>query len=197
MGAYIDLTEQTFGRLTVIEEVSERTKSKKIRWKCVCICKNIIIVVGSHLKSGHTKSCGCLFKELAITNATKHGKSKTSEYFVRKTAERREKKKELDSQWTLEMQELLFQIHPYCTVCGTIDKLEIDHVKPLSKGFGLKPGNAIILCRSCNSTKHSKDLNELPTGMKQLIEIAARQFLLVWYARHFNIQETDKWPVQA
>lgn len=32
-------------------------------WKCVCSCGNETIVAGSDLRSGHTKSCGCLSDE--------------------------------------------------------------------------------------------------------------------------------------
>jgi hypothetical protein len=64
MGKFIDLTGQKFGRLTVIKK--EETKIKKIRWWCKCDCGNpeLILVVTDHLKDGHTKSCGCLQKEI-------------------------------------------------------------------------------------------------------------------------------------
>lgn len=57
----IDLTGQKFGQLVVTEEVKRR-KQKKIYWKCICDCGRNSIVMGGHLKSGATKSCGCLVK---------------------------------------------------------------------------------------------------------------------------------------
>lgn len=35
------------------------------RWICECDCGNQVIVGGNKLKSGHTKSCGCIQKEKA------------------------------------------------------------------------------------------------------------------------------------
>ena len=35
----------------------------KIVWECICDCGNTIFVARSSLKSGNTKSCGCLRKE--------------------------------------------------------------------------------------------------------------------------------------
>ena len=56
----IDITNQQFGRLKVIERIPNTTP---IKWKCICDCGNYTIVEGNKLKSGHTQSCGCLQKE--------------------------------------------------------------------------------------------------------------------------------------
>lgn len=63
-----DLTGQTFGRLTVLEEDKEyynnhQLKTKRIIWKCRCECGNIISVARSKLTCGEVKSCGCLAKD--------------------------------------------------------------------------------------------------------------------------------------
>lgn len=62
MSAFMDLTGQKFNRLTVIKRV-ENNKLQKIMWLCKCECGNETVVCGYSLKSGHTKSCGCLRKE--------------------------------------------------------------------------------------------------------------------------------------
>ena len=69
MPKLIDLTNEKFGLLTVIKRYSENTKSGHPQWLCNCSCgtKNII-VSGSHLRNGHTKSCGCLQKIAARNN---------------------------------------------------------------------------------------------------------------------------------
>ena len=36
MGRKIDLTGQTFGKLTVLEEAQERNKSGSVCWVCQC-----------------------------------------------------------------------------------------------------------------------------------------------------------------
>lgn len=52
-----------FGRLTVLEDSGKRNHKGEIIWKCICSCGSITNVKSSHLKSGHTKSCGCFRKE--------------------------------------------------------------------------------------------------------------------------------------
>lgn len=56
-----DLTEQVFGKLTVIELDQESSGGRK--WICKCSCGNTVSVREYNLKSGNTKSCGCTRKE--------------------------------------------------------------------------------------------------------------------------------------
>lgn len=64
MGTFKDLTGQKFNRLTVLG-LAKRNSSGQIQWKCECDCGNIVFATTTYLKSGHTKSCGCLSKEKA------------------------------------------------------------------------------------------------------------------------------------
>lgn len=61
-----DLTGRTFGRLTVLgpaEDYVSPGGSHISRWLCRCECGNQVTVLGGSLKSGSTRSCGCLRKE--------------------------------------------------------------------------------------------------------------------------------------
>lgn len=58
MNRFIDLTGQKFNRLTVLKR-GTNNKNNQITWDCQCVYGNQINVVGSDIKSGHTKSCGC------------------------------------------------------------------------------------------------------------------------------------------
>ena len=63
MGKFIDLTGQKFGKLTVVKRTTNPKNNKKDRhsyWLCDCDCGNTVIVVGTSLTSGTTKSCGCI-----------------------------------------------------------------------------------------------------------------------------------------
>jgi hypothetical protein len=76
---FIDLTRQTFNRLTVLER-AENTKWGTTRWRCKCSCGNITTVHANHLKSGATQSCGCIGTELLIERRLIHGMYSTPEY---------------------------------------------------------------------------------------------------------------------
>jgi hypothetical protein len=78
----VDLTGQTFGRLTAVAPTVNRSRCGSVIWICRCACGSNTEVRGRHLKSGNTMSCGCLNAEATLTRATKHGLSKTPEYRV-------------------------------------------------------------------------------------------------------------------
>lgn len=79
-GKFIDLTGQRFGRLTVICRAD--IKSKEIKWICKCDCGNEHITKGIYLRTGETKSCGCIAKEAIIKRNYKHGKRHTRLYSI-------------------------------------------------------------------------------------------------------------------
>lgn len=58
----IDIVGQRFGRLVVIEYV-DNDKWGDPRWRCKCDCGHEKVLTGGSLRSGNTKSCGCLLKE--------------------------------------------------------------------------------------------------------------------------------------
>lgn len=77
-----NLIGQTFGRLYVLErDHSVSGFRKETRWFCKCECGNISSVRSYLLRTGHTKSCGCLVKEHAEQmNPPKHGMHNTPTY---------------------------------------------------------------------------------------------------------------------
>jgi hypothetical protein len=75
----LNLNGKVFGRLTVLERHSPRG-GKKIFWLCRCSCGKECIVMGSNLRAGFTRSCGCLFREQVGARIRTHGMSGTREY---------------------------------------------------------------------------------------------------------------------
>ena len=58
MAKALDLTNQKFGKLTVIERLPN--KKQKTCWLCKCECGNYTQVLTTHLRAGSIQSCGCL-----------------------------------------------------------------------------------------------------------------------------------------
>ncbi len=63
MSKIVDIAGETFGRLMVTGRAANN-HGGKARWECVCECGNSAVVVGEKLRRGHTKSCGCLVREV-------------------------------------------------------------------------------------------------------------------------------------
>jgi hypothetical protein len=47
-----------------------------------------------------------------------------------------------------------------CSYCGSRDRLSIDHLVPKARGGADRSENMVLACRSCNSSKGSRDLME-------------------------------------
>lgn len=77
-----DITGMKFGRLTAISYSHKTEKGKRV-WLCKCDCGNTSMVRQANLTYGHTKSCGCYFKEykrVGNRNLITHGMSQTRLY---------------------------------------------------------------------------------------------------------------------
>lgn len=66
---------QKFGELLVLNEVPKDIRKDKNHrcFECQCSCGSKTIVTLNHLKTGHTKSCGCMKGKMCSIANTKHG----------------------------------------------------------------------------------------------------------------------------
>lgn len=67
---FIDLTGRKLERLTVIKLI-KKAKNYNL-WECQCECGKTIKARGGDLRSGNTKSCGCLQVEVAKEEGKKY-----------------------------------------------------------------------------------------------------------------------------
>ena len=66
-----NLAGQKFNKLLALKPTDQR-KGGCVVWECQCDCGNICYVSSRSLKSGNTKSCGCLNKEKKIERIKKY-----------------------------------------------------------------------------------------------------------------------------
>lgn len=64
----LDLTGNKFGRWTALTRVGKA-------WRCACECGKVALVKTCNLRSGASKSCGCIRVELVVKRLTTHGQS--------------------------------------------------------------------------------------------------------------------------
>lgn len=69
-----DLTGQKFGNLTALHVSAIQPSHSETMWTCECSCGNIVDVGSYSLRSGNTRSCGCMKEELKQqTNLERYG----------------------------------------------------------------------------------------------------------------------------
>lgn len=71
----VQIAGTRFGRLVAVKPTVERRR-RSVVWECLCDCGVTALVAADKLKSGTTKSCGCLRTEIH----TKHGMTETPEF---------------------------------------------------------------------------------------------------------------------
>ena len=75
----INILGNKYGRLTVIARAENNPKGRAM-WLCLCDCGNEKVVNSGDLRTGHSKSCGCLSREKFSALNRQHGKSGTPEW---------------------------------------------------------------------------------------------------------------------
>lgn len=83
MPAFVDLAGQKYGRWTVLSHEGFN-KHNAAMWLCRCECGTEKIITGAGLRSGSSKSCGCLnvdvHRQMCIERNTTHGHAKRDGY---------------------------------------------------------------------------------------------------------------------
>jgi hypothetical protein len=86
MRKLIDLSGKRFGRWRVLALHPKRMRYGKARravtalWMCRCDCGTERLVLGSNLRAGYSKSCGCLGREKTRKRNTKHGHARRGKH---------------------------------------------------------------------------------------------------------------------
>ena len=176
MSKTIDLTGQKFDKLTVIKRMKNYISPKgkiKTQWLCECDCggeNSLKIVLSCHLKSGHTKSCGCLVKEALLITQQTNRKYNTydlsGEYGIGYTSKGEEFYFDLEDYdkiknyyWRINNEEYVISLdennvtimHRLVTNCPR--DMEVDHI--FHKNFDNRKSELRIVTHSQNSKNKS------------------------------------------
>lgn len=68
----IDMKGSAFGYLMVLEQRGTSKRGEAL-WLCRCVCGVSFTVPGSYLRTGHSKSCGCMRGAYVAASKTTHG----------------------------------------------------------------------------------------------------------------------------
>ena len=72
--AKFDISGEKYGRLTAVSRTEHAGSCAY--WTCQCECGETCVVATSDLRSGHTRSCGCLRREIAPKASLTHGNTR-------------------------------------------------------------------------------------------------------------------------
>ena len=146
-----DMVGKRFGRITVIS-YSHTAKNGSAYWNVLCDCGNRKVICGGNLRSGATKSCGCITKELMSA-----AKGPLSNFWNPKLTD----KDRLDNRKYPEYYEwrkAVFKRDDFtCQRCGERGgKLNTHHIESYAdnKKLRVELSNGITLCEACHKDFH-------------------------------------------
>lgn len=151
-----------YGRLTVLKQAP--TVKNHSRWVCLCDCGNTLIVLGTSIRSGNTKSCGCLHSEVARKQSSKPVGEAAFNRIVGNMM-RMAARRGLD--WLLTMEEVQDLVHQECHYCGIPYSNEVkvrtgnflyNGIDRVDNAKGYVKGNVVPCCIHCNTAKSDMDL---------------------------------------
>lgn len=175
----LELTGQRFGRLVVVER-RETTKSGTYKWMCKCDCGRETICIGRNLlRSGGTKSCGCLALELRKSNTyarKPEGEASGRSLYYQYQNGAKNRNLEFD----LSIDEFLKLTKENCHYCGIQPKQKyqalncygayiyngVDRVK---NKIGYTLSNCVSCCKICNTAKNVMSYEEFVAWLDRLI----------------------------
>lgn len=161
-----DVTGQKFGRLIAIEREKIISSGRyRIVWLCQCDCGNDAIVEGSALRSGKTKSCGCLSAELSrarrLGRALPAGIAETRA--VLRTYKQSAKIRGLEFSFTEgQLSRIIQSACAYCGVppgnvvrweSGTVRDFRYNGIDRVDNSIGYVLDNCVPCCKRCNLSK--------------------------------------------
>jgi 5-methylcytosine-specific restriction endonuclease McrA len=169
---FIDLTGQTFGRLTIISLNSD-IPGKDKTWDALCACGNTKVVSGRSVKSKKTTSCGCYHAEqVALIRTPKvieKNKQRTGEnHPLWDPTKSNQERYRIRTHKMVQFRKETFERDNYtCQCCLTrgSQTLNAHHIIPFSKWVEGRYdlNNLITLCLECHKTYHSmykQNINE-------------------------------------
>lgn len=164
-----------FGQLTLIEKYTKKgTKQKYTYFKCKCDCGNLSESLWLNIRSGATKSCGCLVKKNGNNWRLEPGISVFNSIFsnYKGNAKRR------NIEFNLTKKQFEEIINQNCNYCGDPPKEGwsrfnngnyiyngVDRIDN-TKGYILE--NCAPCCKFCNTMKLDKTIDEFLKQVKKI-----------------------------
>jgi len=163
-----EMKGQKFGRLMVIQREGTNKRGEST-WFCECSCGNQVVVIGTKLRSGNTRSCGCLHKErMSESHKLPSGEAAFNRILncIKRNAKSRGYK------WQLTKEQVQTSIQQPCYYCGA-EPNQGSNLSSICNGVYLYNGidrvdnskgytfnNIVPCCGICNKAKNSQTVEQ-------------------------------------
>lgn len=171
---------EKYGRLTVAEYSHTDSHPRKY-FRCVCECGGEVVTHTNSLRTGNTRSCGCLSRDAAAARRVPGNHSEVTAIILgyMRHAKRR------GHEWSLSREEVVRLITGDCFYCGspplnikvhknTVTPLSYNGIDRVDNALGYATGNVVTCCRVCNRAKETMLVSEFAEWARRLGAMAAQ-----------------------
>ena len=150
-----DLTGQTFGRLTVLEFAGINNQGGSM-WRCKCSCGNECILSGHSMVTGHTRSCGCLNKDILKSQVGSNNPNWRDDLTEEDRTELCGKHRLMSPIYKKWRTEVYIRDNFTCQICGSRGDIQAHHIKQWANHPELRYdiNNGVTLCKKCHKELH-------------------------------------------
>lgn len=190
MGKLKNIIGNKYGRLMVIKMLDEKGNRGQLKYLCKCDCGKSHIVTGESLRSGKSKSCGCLKKDFIEKNKFKRNMDRENAMLKIQYShiKRRNKSKGFidilsfddfcrlsrmkcyycDAEYSRVIEDRYCEMKEKGKISDTILKINgLDRVDS-SKGYAID--NVVPCCVTCNTAKNKMTQKEFKEWIKTVYE---------------------------
>lgn len=140
---------KTYNRLTLIKDLGIIRGTRKFQCKCECgrrVSRKAYSVI-----TGHTKSCGCLSKEISRQLAIERKKKPNKSLILYKRYKQGALRRGLE--FKLTQKQFSEIVKKKCNYCGIINKLKLNGIDRVDNSRGYILDNCVASCKTCNISK--------------------------------------------
>lgn len=162
----LDLVGKKFTNLLVLKRI-DSNQHRRRTFLCLCDCGKKTIVIGSKIKNGSTKSCGCIRRDKRLGNRIPIGIAPLNRLISNYKGNAKHKKLDFE----LSNKELCKLFSGLCYYCGSepssimiskkcYGKYTYNGIDRLDNSKGYVKNNCVSCCKECNYRKnktHYKD----------------------------------------
>jgi hypothetical protein len=193
MANVIDLVGLKFGKLHVVSKNELKGNRRQVKWNCVCDCGNNHIVTGESLRSGKSKSCGCLLKESRYVKNKNYDREKAMLLLIYSPLKKRHRQKFNNENYidfelfkNLSLSNCFYcnseplNTQPdirYETRKGKKEKLIItdfilkyNGIDRIDSSKGYEFNNVVSCCKNCNSAKMELSIEDFKNQIKKIYQ---------------------------
>jgi hypothetical protein len=174
-------TGDVFGRLVVID-FSHNDSRWRRHYKVECSCGNTKTVQGTLLRSGNTRSCGCLYKDAGAAKRIPDYYGLVNQVILQYKRHARDR----GIDWLLERDFVDAIIRKRCYYCGVTagnlkktknDKVGFAHngIDRVDSSMPYIEGNVVPCCGVCNKAKGTRSKEEFLSWAKKIAEFSNQE----------------------